>query len=285
MGKVWLVLDVQNLAYRAMHTTGDLQHDGQPTGCLFGIFKEVLKLTERFDTRNVAWCFDSETKGVRETEFPSYKLTRRTKKRSPEDEEKRAAMRGQVTRLRRTYLDRLGYRNVFYQEGYEADDLIAAVVLNLPKKDKAVLVSGDHDLWQLISDRVSVYHPVNERHVTKYVFDQQWPGLRPQQWKLIKGIAGCKTDDVHGLEGVAEKTAVKAITSKKMEFGELTATEKTIVKFVKGQQYRDNLKLVSLPYPGTNTDLALIVHRPPAPEAWGKVFKELGMTSLLRSVV
>lgn len=277
MARTWIIFDVSSLAHRAAHSTGQLEHDGIPVGVLFGLFRDMRTMADKFQTEDMIFCFDTAGKGLRETEFPSYKLTRRTKKRTPEEEEKRVDMRAQVNRFRTTYLERLGYRNVFYQEGYEADDLIAAAVLNLPKKDTAVLVSGDHDLWQLISDRVSVYHPANKRHVTLKVFQEQWPGLSPKLWKVVKTIAGCSTDDVHGVAGVAEKTAVAYLNK--------TAKPKTsliIDKWCQGRQFDGNLKLVSLPYPGTNTNIDLIAHRPPRPEVWGKILKELGMTSLLR---
>jgi DNA polymerase I len=278
MSRVWAIIDVSSLAHRARCTTGDLSFDGVPTGTTYGVLREARNVAERFGTEHFVWCFD-RSPGLREKEFPSYKLTRRTKKRTPEEEEARENMNEQVGWLRRNYLEELGYENVLFQCGYEADDLIAAAVLALPKRDRAVLVSGDKDLYQLISDRVSVYQPTNKRHVTLDVFGEQWNGLRPQQWKIVKALAGCGTDDVHGLEGVAEKTAVKAITSQKKK-EQWTATDKAIIRFLSSDQYRANLKLVSLPYPGCKP-VELWVHEPPTAKAWGGLCRRLGMTSLI----
>lgn len=284
MARVWLILDVSSLAHRAMHSTGDLTHGGNPTGTLFGILREARSLADRFQTEHFVWCFD-HGKGLREQEFPSYKLTRRMKKRPEAEEQARERMREQVNGLRTKYLEELGYENALFQDGYEADDLIAAAVKALPKKDRAVLVSGDKDLYQLLKgpawdnvdypNVVDVYHPQSKKLITRRVFFDEYK-INPVYWPSIKAIAGCGVDDVHGIRGVGEITAARFHWDESLP----AKTSQKINKFLDSRQYTDNIKMVRLPYPGTK-EIELIAHAPPTAAAWDGLCRRLGMTSLI----
>jgi 5'-3' exonuclease len=138
-------------------------------------------------------------------------------------------------------------------------------------------VSGDKDLYQLISPTVTVYHPQSHAVVTNRVFMQEWKGLLPEDWREVKAIAGCKIDDIHGVEGVGEETARKYLTrDPKLQ------PKKALVisKFQGGKQFWDNRILVTLPYPGTKS-VELWVHDPPTAKAWDGLCRRLGMSSLM----
>jgi 5'-3' exonuclease len=271
VAKTWLVLDVYNLAYRAFYTSGHLSHGGNPTGTLYGMFRDLIKLQDDFGTHLCAFAFDLG-KGKREQEFPWYKANRR---RQGEKilMEGISEMKQQVERLRRVYLERLGYPNVLYQDGYEADDIIASVCDCLPINDEVVIVSADEDMFQLLrKNRVCVYSPKTKKVWTKENFTNEY-GIKPIQWPVVKALAGCSSDNIKGMKGIGEKTAIKWIR------GETIRQESEILEFVKTKEFNDYLHCVCIPYPETNP-FDLIDHPPPTREAWSNLMESLGMTTL-----
>jgi 5'-3' exonuclease len=161
---------------------------------------------------------------------------------------------------------------VFYQDGYEADDIIASVCDNTPAKDEVVVVSGDKDLLQLLSARVFVWQPTHRQVMTVKSFQDRYYGLHPQHWARVKAIAGCSTDDVPGVKGVGDATAAKFLMGLK------TNKADEIEAWLVSNQYRKNLDLVRLPYTGTPD-------YPPVQDMvdtrrWRKLTTRLGMKSL-----
>ncbi len=273
MKRRWLVLDVSNLAYMAMYAFGDLSYEGAGTGAAYGIFRNLLDLTDLYSTKSVAFCFD-RGHDVRKKIYQKYKESRR---KPHDDEEKREAHNAvtrQLYRLRTAYLPIMGFRNLLWRDGYEADDVMASVCHNMPKGDEAVVVSTDEDLFQLLSPRVIIWNPRKKKPVTEKSFQASY-GIDPMQWPLVKAIAGCSSDDVQGVKGVGEKTAIKYITGglkpTTKAFGAIVASTKKIER---------NLKLVTLPFPGTGV-FGLQEDQVTA-KKWDAVMVELGMKSLRR---
>ena len=134
--KTHLLLDVHYLAYRSFHSIGHLSFDDYPTGVLYGIFRDVLQTMERFQTHRAIWCFD-HGRSKRHDILPEYKSTRRNKRKEASEDEKQRhkEMKEQIKRLRTDLLPRLGFKNVFAEEGYEGDDLIAAIAKGCPKNN------------------------------------------------------------------------------------------------------------------------------------------------------
>jgi DNA polymerase-1 len=272
---VWLVIDVSNLAYRAFFTTGDLSHEGVKTGVVFGIFRDVLNLQDRFSPTGTVFCFDGRPT-ERKKLFADYKSNR---KRPDLTDEQRAAfdtLHDQLKRMRTKYLPYIGFRNVFSQCGYEADDLIASVCLeSLDGEDRAVVVSTDEDLLQLLGDpRVVVWNPAKKRLIDGKAFREEH-GIDPALWADVKALAGCPGDGVPGIKGVGERTAVKFLT------GRLKETTKAYNEIVRNPEvYARNLELVRLPFEGTRR----FVLKPDevTKERWSKAFEKLGMSSLER---
>lgn len=266
----WLVLDVHSLAHRALHTTGGLSFEDRPTGVLFGLFRDLHTLTAEFGTPHVVWCFDRKPL-LRKQDYPGYKVRK-------VDEEKAAlydGMEQQLTALRTKYLEDLGYFNVHHKPGYEADDVMAAVAAGLAPGDRAVLVSGDTDLYQLLSRTCAVYHPTPKRFVTARDFKAQW-GIPPKAWATVKALAGCDTDTVPGIYGVGVKTAAAFLRG---GFLGDKKKQKLIEAFVGSADYHRNQKLVRLPYPGI--DPITPAPDPPRPRgAWRSLCERLGMSAL-----
>lgn len=264
-----LVIDSNYLCHRAFHTFR-LSHNDIPTGIPYGFFMEVDQLTEYYLTERVVFCFDWGY-GHRKKLRPSYKATRSIG--PPEKLAERKAIAEQ-THCMMYYLRDMGYANILAADGFEADDMIGAVV-NSPADNDYIIVSADKDLWQLLRPGVCCYNPSTKSKnplVTHQSFQEDW-GLVPSDWAHVKAIAGCDSDDVEGLEGVGEKTAAKYLTG---SMDPKTKTFKAIENF--RVQWRENLKLVRLPFPGTPP----FHYRPDGvtPETRGRVFDSLGFKTL-----
>ena len=236
-----LVIDVSNLAYRALFSTSGMYYDGQPTGVLYGLLVTCRDLERRFGTTKFAFCFDTRN-SRRSALCPEYKA-HRAKAREEEDEERKQArldMYFQVQQFREL-LPTWGANNVFREDGFEADDLIASIVRSNPK-ERIIIVSSDEDLWQLLEgDRVKVYRPTPKTLYTEADLLADY-GVAPCQWASVKAWAGDVSDNIVGVRGVGIKTAAKFIS------GKLSKPEK-LTDHV--NVYNMNIQLTRLPFPKT----------------------------------
>lgn len=266
---IYLLLDVSDLAYRNFHAIGELSHDGVATQVPFGVFRDILDLQDLFGTVRIAFCFDGGHDG-RTNLYPRYK--RRDIDMTEEERDARRSLRQQIYRLRTKYLPVVGFRNIFWQEGYEADDLIAWIVENIKGHDY-IIVSRDQDLYQLLSPTVSIWNVHAKKAVTEQSFREDF-GIGPAQWPDVKAMAGCGSDNVEGIHGVGEKTAAKFLS------GRLKDSTQAYAKIVANNDiWRRNLQLVSLPFPGVNP--VELRDDEVTTGSWRRVMKELGMSSLI----
>ncbi len=271
MNEPWLLIDVSPLAYRSMYTMGNLSHDGVQTVVMYGVMATVVNLEERFGTSRVAWCFDGGWDQRRKM-YPQYKSKRR--ERNEEEQRLLDQIRAQVQRMEHDYLPSLGFRNVFSQSGYEADDVIASLCRDSLKGDSAIIVSGDEDLLQLLSPQVSIWQPNAKRLVNYQTFVSGW-GLEPRVWAKVKAIAGCPGDGVIGVRGVGEITAAKYL---RMVLSPDTKAYRDIVDARK--QSRVNYKVVKLPLEGVKT---FVLQEDQLDEKkWTEVMNRLGFHTIRR---
>lgn len=238
---VRLVVDCSCLCYKALYTMGDLSENEQRVGVIFGFVKQIFSLAKKFETNRFVFCWDSRN-SYRKLYFPEYKNKRRTNLNEGQLNLLQDAFR-QFDEIQETLLPMMGFKNSFHQSGYEADDLIAHVVMRFP--DDTVIVSTDNDLLQLIYH--SRYCPIkvyNYKGITDLdTFKRCFYGLEPTSWAEIKAIAGCNSDNVPGLEGVGEITAARFLT------GELSGKKADRIKSEDGQAIiKRNRPLVTLPY-------------------------------------
>lgn len=293
-----LLLDMNYLSYRALYSTGGLTSGGDATGVLYGVMRFVRDVEQRWPLCKLVFCFD-EGKNVREEIYPDYKITRR-KKREEEmkDPAKRKLLKGfrrQVETMRGGLLQNAGYRNVLSQAGYEADDIMAQVVRQFRAGVKAgkqmpetLLVTGDKDLYQCVSNKVGVWHPqaVGQPPVRAKEFVDKYGLILPAQWWRVKCIAGCTSDDVPGVPGVGEKKAAAFVAwategdSRKPCPGVGADKVNEILEFTCSKEFVRNKLLVSLPLKGTEE----VKLRPDAtaPDSWNKIMYDMGMQSLVK---
>jgi DNA polymerase-1 len=225
-----------------------LSHDEQQTGVVFGFMQEILKRAKQFSTNRFVFCWDDWRESLRRQIYSDYKISRRLKRDLLTDEEVQynKLATEQFSILYQEVLPLFGFENNYLLSGLEGDDLIASVVMS-NKGLNFVVIATDADLYQLL-DYCKMYSPIKGK-----LFDAEWllreHNVTPTEWIIVKVIAGCKGDDIRGMPGVGEKTAVKYIRS------QLKKDSKIYKRITEMKQaiYKQNLSLIKLPYARTPT--------------------------------
>lgn len=150
----YTLIDASGLMHQARHSTGDLSTDTQGTGVIFGFLSQIYSIKKAYPKHQILLCYDSKLSKRKEL-FPDYKR-KRAEERTPEEQQELEYAREQFTEIRRVVMPRLGFKNAYLQQGYEADDLIAQLCRQLALQvepgipNEIVIVSRDHDLYQLL---------------------------------------------------------------------------------------------------------------------------------------
>jgi len=236
-----LLVDSNYLCYRSKFRMPDLSHDEKLTSIIFGFLSQVFELANRFNTNRFVFAWDSG-KSLRRSLYPEYKAKRHADKTDEEREKDRIAY-AQFDELRKEVLPALGFKNVFYQDGYESDDLIAWLVME--NEEDFTVISSDNDLWQVL-DYCDMYDPRTKEMTTRQTFMEQWQ-IEPVVWLAVKAVAGCPTDNIAGVPGVGEKTAIKFL---KEQLKYESKVRRRIVSAECQQIIERNRKLVKLPMDG-----------------------------------
>ncbi len=275
MNKKWLILDCNFLCHRLKYAMGGLSHEGGPTGIIYGFLKSIPMYQEMFDTSYIIFCWDSKT-SKRQEIFPEYKANRkkRFKEMSKEEVIFETKFQYQMKMLRRKYLSMIGFKNIFCQKGYEADDLIASFCLTIPDKNQIVIITSDQDLYQCLAINICIYDPNKRKKMTLQGLYKKYK-IKPHEWLMLKALAGCTTDEVPGVKGIGEKTAIKYLT------GELSDASKAFQKInskIGWKIYKRNLKLVSLPF--NRTKKYKLKNDNLSADGWKQVIRKLGLKSI-----
>lgn len=280
MNQTYLVLDCNYLTRRAQHTFHDLEYNGQPTGVIYGFLRELRTLLDQFPGGRFVFCWDHGP-SLRAEQYPAYKAHRRAKtlQLTAEERDTELVYQKQVVQLKDCYLAELGYRNICYQWGYEADDLIASVCQSTLVEHKVVIVGCDKDLYQCLDgDRVIMWLSQRKRTYTEYDLDAEYFGCSPRLWAKVKALAGCPGDGVIGIKGVGDKTAAKFVTGRLANQNRSRLYDQISREVVKGI-YETNLPLVQLPYAGTKTPILRLDEV--TNQKWKILSHRLGFRSLL----
>jgi DNA polymerase-1 len=208
-----LLLDGHSLAYRAFFALPPENFStttGQPTNAVYGFTAMLIKLLPDEKPTHIAVAFDRAEPTFRHEQYVDYKANRR---------ETPADFRSQLSLIFEV-LDALGVPRLSVP-GYEADDIIATLATQAAAEDMdVVIVTGDRDAFQLISDRVTVLKTgrgvTDTTRFTPEELKDKY-GLTPAQYPDFAAIRGDTSDNLPSIPGVGEKTAAKWI----MEFGSL----------------------------------------------------------------
>ncbi|MET8688675.1 DNA polymerase I [Streptomyces sp. NPDC004732] len=233
-------MDGHSLAYRAffaLPAENFTTATGQPTNAIYG-FASMLANTLRDEApTHFAVAFDVSRKTWRSTEFPEYKANR---SKTPDEFKGQVELIGEV-------LDAM-HAVRFAVDGFEADDVIATLATQAEAAGFDVLiVTGDRDSFQLITDHVTVLYPTKGvSELTRFTPDkvQEKYGLTPSQYPDFAALRGDPSDNLPGIPGVGEKTAAKWIN----QFGSFADLVERAeeVKGKAGQNFRDHLESVKL---------------------------------------
>ncbi len=181
---------------------------GEPTAGIYGFARELVRVLEKEAPEYIAVAFDVG-KTFRDEIFPEYKGTR---EKMPDD------LRPQLDRIRQMvdafHMPRLE------MDGFEADDVLGTVARLAAEQGLGVkIITGDRDLLQLVNERTAVYLAGDDQ---TYITDAdviKKLGVRPGQVVDYKAIVGDTSDNIPGIKGVGEKTAVALLE----KFGTLDA--------------------------------------------------------------
>lgn len=233
------IVDCNYLCYinKFALSTG-LSYKGKHTEIIYGFFRHINELARKFDTNKFIFCWDSRA-SLRKEIYPEYKSNRRLNQ-TPEDKELDQIAYQQFNELKNTVLPKFGFKNVFYKEGYESDDIIASIVKEMP--GRYIVVSNDNDLFQLL-DYCTLYNISTKSLTDKETFERTY-GISSRKWHLVKAIAGCSSDNVSGAKGVGEKTAIKYLNNELKPGMKFTTIQETYL----GEIFKRNLKLIKLPF-------------------------------------
>ena len=209
-----LLVDGNSLMHRAFHALPLMDTgDGVYTNAIYGFLSMLLKVVREENVRYLAVCFDEHGPTFRHTIYPEYKAGRR--ETPPE-------LRQQLETIR-SLLKEIGIRQ-YSLTGWEADDLLGT--LSLRGKDAEVtplLLTGDRDALQLVDETTQLMF--TRKGITETilftparVYEEY--GFTPAQVTDWKGLAGDSSDNIPGVPGVGDKTAVKLL----QEYGTLENT-------------------------------------------------------------
>lgn len=180
--------------------------DGTPTGAVNGFFNSVLGVMKEYNPDYMCVLFDRKEPTFRHKMSTEYKSNR---KGMPDD------LHAQMPVVK-NLLDLYGIKRMELA-GYEADDLIGTLSKQGEEQGMDVYIfSGDHDDFQLISDKVSVIMPQSGKgKEPRVLFDrkmfEETYGVKPEVFVQVKALMGDNSDNIKGVEKVGEKTAFKLI--------------------------------------------------------------------------
>jgi len=223
---VLYLVDGSSYIHRAFHAVRNLSNSkGLPTNAIFGFSRMLLKLLTDKKPSQMAVVFDAKGPTFRHALYEEYKATRPP---APED------LVAQFPYIR-AVVQGLGLAMI-EKEGYEADDIIGTLArLGEEQGYKIIVVTGDKDFKQIISPSVTLWDTMKDRLTTYDSFTEEY-GLKPEQMIDVMGLSGDSSDNIPGVPGVGEKTAIDLIK----QFGSL---EKVLdnAQQIKKSKLKENL--------------------------------------------
>ncbi|MFI2856449.1 5'-3' exonuclease H3TH domain-containing protein [Paenibacillus sp. JSM ZJ436] len=203
-----MLVDGMALLFRAYYATASSGYirrtkSGLPTNAVYGFLRYLWDAIDQFKPTHVACCWDMASKTFRSEEFAAYKGNR---PEAPLDLVPQFSLVREVT-------DSLGIPNLG-MEGYEADDCIGTLSCRYKDQMHIMILSGDHDLLQLVDDSTSVIimkkgHGNYLKYTPEVLLEEK--GLTPRQIIDMKGLMGDTSDNYPGVKGIGEKTALKLV--------------------------------------------------------------------------
>ena len=209
--KKMIVIDGNSLLFRAFYATSFpgapimQTKDGQPTNAIFAFSNMILKIiNDQKEEFNLCVAFDTGKKTFRHSELETYKANRK-----PVPTELVSQMP-----LARELLKNMGVF-IYEQEGVEGDDIAGTVAKKAKEEGYDVTIyTSDRDFLQLIEDNITIYilkKGLSDIAIMNHDAMVEKYGFEPIQIQDYKGLMGDPSDNLPGIPGVGEKTAIKLI--------------------------------------------------------------------------
>ena len=203
----FMVIDGNSILNRAFYGVRLLtNHDGLPTNAIYGFLSTLFRLQDEYTPDRTIVCFDVKEKTFRHQKFDSYKATR---KGMPDE------LAAQLPVMKEV-LDALGIIRC-EKGGFEADDLIGTISRKAEEQgDDCLIVTGDRDSLQLVSAHTTVHLVSSKggqdtsRDITPEAFREEY-GFDPIRLIDLKALMGDSSDNISGVPGVGEKTAMNLL--------------------------------------------------------------------------
>jgi DNA polymerase-1 len=224
--EIFYLIDGSAYIHRAFHAVRGLSNSkGMPTNAVFGFTRMLIKLVEDRRPRYMAMCFDTKGPTFRHEIYPQYKANRPA---MPQE------MAVQLPYIKKVTA---GFNiPVVEMSGFEADDLMGTYArLAEDAGFEVILVTGDKDFMQLVTDRTTIWDPMKDVAIDRLAVAEKL-NLEPSQVVEMMGLSGDATDNIPGVPGIGLKTASTLIQN----FGTLEGLYEDI-KAVKALKQRQKL--------------------------------------------
>jgi len=211
-----IVIDSNSVIHRAFHALPPLTtKKGEVVGAVYGFLLVFLKAIKEFQPDFVAATFDVAGPTFRHKKYKDYKAKR---PKAPD------VLYQQIPKVKEI-LNEFNVK-IFEKQGFEADDVIGTIAKQAPQKQiipeiETIILSGDSDTLQLIDAHTKVY-ALRKGVKDTVLYDEKmvkekYQGLTPKQLIDFKALKGDPTDNIPGIAGIGEKTAINLIK----EYGSL----------------------------------------------------------------
>ena len=200
------LIDGNSYIYRAYHAIRSLATSkGLPTNAIYGFTNMLLKIVKEKKPDYLAIAFDVKGPTKRHIEYEQYKAHR------PEMPKDLVQQIPYIHKLVEAF-------NIpaILMEGYEADDIIGTISKKMEKDFDVVIVTGDKDMLQLISQNIKIYDTLKDKVYEEKDVVERF-GVAPDKVVEIMGLMGDASDNIPGVHGIGEKTATALIA----EFGSI----------------------------------------------------------------
>ena len=199
--KILYLIDGSAYIYRAYHAIRNLSNSkGMPTNAAFGFARMLIKLIKDREPGYAAMFFDAKGPTFRHDMYKEYKANRPP---MPDDMVSQLPYIKSITK---------GFNlPIFEQTGFEADDLIGSLAKIAQENGfEVVMVTGDKDFMQLITDHAIIWDPMKDQTLDMYYVKENY-GIRPNQMIDVMGLSGDTADNIPGVPGIGPKTALTLI--------------------------------------------------------------------------
>ena len=278
--KTLYLIDGSAYIYRAFFALPAMNNSkGLQTNAILGFTTMLLKIIREKKPDGLVVAFDEKGPTLRHAEFKAYKA-----QRPPMPE----GMSAQIPYIHRV-VDALNIPAV-RQSGHEADDLIGTLAHQAERAGfDVVIVTGDKDMFQLLTPHVRIYDPVKDKWFGEAECVERF-GVEPARVVEIMGLMGDATDNIPGVKGIGEKTAMKLITQfgtieellRRVEEVTPPRIKALLIDQAENARLSRRLAIIQLDSP-VAFDPETYHIKPPHQDQLTDLLRELEFTSLLKS--